>query len=261
VRRAIAGTPRPVNECPARLEPHPALARESDPLTAAGQGGARNPWYSMNDFRAVIFDMDGVIVDSEPHHKRAFYDVLRELGHSPSHGLKFEDYVGRSDFEMWVDFVAKHKPPQTVAELVAMKRQRVIEVMRTVQPIFSGLPDLVEKLAARCPLAVASGSEHPVIQTVLSLQGLRRFFAVVVSSADVKNGKPAPDIFLRAAELLQVPPRDCWVIEDSMPGVAAALAAGMRVIAITNTHPAEELGQATHVVETYQEIERLLLSA
>jgi beta-phosphoglucomutase-like phosphatase (HAD superfamily) len=215
----------------------------------------------MNDFRAVIFDMDGVIVDSEPHHKRVFYDVLRELGHGPSHGLKFEDYVGRSDFEMWVDFVAKHKPPQTVAELVAMKRKRVIEVMRTVQPIFSGLPDLVAKLAARCPLAVASGSEHPVIETVLSLRGLQRFFSVVVSSADVTNGKPAPDIFLRAAELLKVDPRDCWVIEDSKPGVAAGLAAGMRVIAITNTHPAEELVQATRVVKTYEEIERLMLPA
>jgi beta-phosphoglucomutase len=209
--------------------------------------------------RAVILDMDGVIVDSEPHHERAFYDVLRELGHNLSHGMNFAQYVGRSDFEMWVDFVAKHKPPQTVSELVARKRARVLEALRQAEPIFPGLPDLVEKLAAVCPLAVASGSEHLVIETVLSLRGLGRFFSVVVSSADVKNGKPAPDIFLRAAELLHVPPRDCWVIEDSKPGVAAGLAAGMRVIAITNTHPAEELQQATHVVTTYEEIERLLL--
>jgi HAD superfamily hydrolase (TIGR01509 family) len=213
----------------------------------------------MANHGAVIFDMDGVIVDSEPHHERAFYQVLRELGHQLEHGMKFEDYVGRSDFEMWVDFVARHKPPQTVEELVAMKRKRVIEVMRTVQPIFPGLPDLVEKLAARFSLAVASGSEHPVIQAVLSLKGLQRFFSAIVSSADVVNGKPAPDIFLRAAQLLQVPPTECWVIEDSIPGVTAGLAAGMRVIAITNTHPAEELGQATHVVETYREIERLLM--
>jgi HAD superfamily hydrolase (TIGR01509 family) len=214
----------------------------------------------MDDRGAIIFDMDGVIVDSEPHHERAFYDVLRDLGHPLGHGMKFEDYVGRSDFEMWVDFVAKHKPPQTVAELVALKRQRVMEVMRRVQPIFPGLTDLVEKLAVRYPLAVASGSEHPVIETVLSLKGLHRFFSAVVSSADVRNGKPAPDIFLRAAELLKVKPGDCWVIEDSKPGVAAGLAAGMKVIAITNTHPAEELQNATRVVETYEEIERILLS-
>jgi beta-phosphoglucomutase-like phosphatase (HAD superfamily) len=213
----------------------------------------------MNPLRAVIFDMDGVIVDSEPHHERAFYEVLHELGYSLGHGMRFEDYVGRSDFEMWVDFVATHKPAQTVEELVARKRQRVIDVMRAVQPIFPALPDLVEKLAAHYPLAVASGSEHPVIETVLSLKGLQRFFSVVVSSADVENGKPAPDIFLRAAALLQAPPEECCVIEDSKPGVAAALAAGMPVIAITNTHLAAELMQATHVVETYEEIERLLL--
>jgi beta-phosphoglucomutase-like phosphatase (HAD superfamily) len=85
------------------------------------------------------------------------------------------------------------------------------------------------------------------------------FFKVAVSSADVTRGKPAPDIFLRAAELLQVRPEECWVIEDSKPGVAAGQAANMRVIAITNTHPAEELGHAEHVVRTYDEIERLLL--
>jgi len=74
-----------------------------------------------------------------------------------------------------------------------------------------------------------------------------------------KRGKPAPDIFLRAAELLKVAPEECWVIEDSKPGVAAGLAAGMRVIAITNTHRAAELAHATHVVGTYAQIERLLL--
>src|SRR2546428_561236 len=87
----------------------------------------------------------------------------------------------------------------------------------------------------------------------------RAFFPVVVTSADVPRGKPAPDIFLRAAELLDVRPKDCWVIEDSKPGVAAGLAAGMQVIAITNTHPAAELGQADYVVSTYDEVERLLL--
>jgi HAD superfamily hydrolase (TIGR01509 family) len=215
----------------------------------------------MRPVRAVIFDMDGVIVDSEPHHERAFHDVLRELGHNLNHGLRFEDYVGRSDFEMWVDFVATHRPPQTVEELTELKRKRVIEVIREVQPIFPGLLDLVEKLASRYLLAVASGSDHPVIETVLSLKGLQRFFSVVVSSADVPRGKPAPDIFLRAAGLLQVPPQECCVVEDSKPGVAAGLAAGMKVIAITNTHSAEELAQATQVVETYEEIERLLLPA
>ncbi|MBI5388079.1 MAG: HAD family phosphatase [Verrucomicrobia bacterium] len=215
----------------------------------------------MEHRKAVIFDMDGVIVDSEPHHKQAFYDTIREIGYEGLGGLRFEDYVGRSDYELWVDFVAKNQPPQTMEELLARKRQRIIEVMREVQPIFEGLPDLVAKLAEQCPLAIASGSEHVVIEAVLALKGLRRFFSVVVSSADVQRGKPAPDIFLRAAEMLGVEPRCCWVIEDSKPGVLAALAAGMKVVAITNTHPAHELREATRVVRNYEEIERLLLAA
>jgi len=208
--------------------------------------------------KAVIFDMDGVIVDSEPRHERAFLEVLDEIGYADRHGLRFADYIGRADREIWVDFLSRHKPVQTIEELLAMKRERVVKIIRREQPVFTGLPELVQKLATKYRLAVASGSERQVVQEVLALQGLRRFFPVMVSSADVARGKPAPDIFLRAAELLGVAPKDCWVIEDSKPGVAAGLAAGMRVIAITNTHPAEELSQANNIVRTYDEIERLI---
>ena len=202
--------------------------------------------------------MDGVIVDSEPRHERAFLEVVRAIGYGENHGLRFADYVGRADRDLWLDFVAKHNPPHELAELLAMKRERVLEILHREQPLFAGLPALVEKLAARCPLALASGSERAIVEAVLDLGNLRRFFPVTVSGSDIKRGKPAPDIFLRAAELLKIAPRDCWVIEDSKPGVAAALAAGMKVIAITNTHPAEELQQATCVVRTYGEVESLL---
>jgi HAD superfamily hydrolase (TIGR01509 family) len=212
----------------------------------------------MSSPQAVIFDLDGVIVNSEPHHERAFHEVLRRLDFKGPLGLEFASYLGRSDYELWVDFVARHKPRQTAAELIALKRQIVLESLGAAQPFFPGVIELIEKLAARSRLAVASGAEHLVIETMLALRNLRRFFPVVVSSADVKQGKPAPDIFLRAAKLLDVPPKDCWVIEDSKPGVAAALAAGMQVIAIANTHPAEELVHASRVVRTYPEIGRLL---
>jgi HAD superfamily hydrolase (TIGR01509 family) len=213
---------------------------------------------SHQDFAAVIFDMDGVIVDSEPRHERAFLEVVRELGYADNLGMRFADYIGRSDKELWVDFVAKHNPAHCLDDLLAMKRRRVVELIGRERPLFRDLPELVERLAARCPLALASGSERPVIDAVLAL-GLTAYFPVVVSGSEVANGKPAPDIFLRAAELLQVAPRDCWVIEDSKPGVAAALAAGMRVVAITNTHRSEELRQATFVVSGYKQIEELLL--
>jgi HAD superfamily hydrolase (TIGR01509 family) len=213
----------------------------------------------MNQFKAVIFDMDGVIVDSESRHERAYLDVVRKLGYGDNHGLRFADYVGRSDEELWVDFIARHSPPQPAEELLALKTQCVVEILRREQPLFDGVAELIEQLAARYALALASGSERPIVNEVLKLKRLGRFFSVVVTSSEVKHGKPAPDIFLRAAELLKVAPGTCCVVEDSKPGVAAALVADMQVIAITNTHPTEELRHATHVVGTYPEIERLLL--
>jgi HAD superfamily hydrolase (TIGR01509 family) len=203
--------------------------------------------------------MDGVIVNSEPRHERAFLEVIGEIGYRDNLDMRFADYIGRADTELWVDFVNKHRPPHTMEELLGRKRQRVIEILQREEPLFEGLVELIEKVHGRYVLGVASGSERAVVEAVLQIKNLRRFFPTVVTSSEIKRGKPAPDIFLRTAELMGVAPGDCCVIEDSKPGVAAGLAAGMQAIAITNTHPANELQNATHVVKTYQEIERLLL--
>ena len=209
--------------------------------------------------QGVIFDMDGVIVDSEPRHERAFLQVVQEIGYEGRHGLRFADYIGRSDRQLWEDFVAKHSPPQSLEELLARKRRATVSILRAEQPFFDGVLELIRELHERYPLALASGSERAVVDAVLELRNLRRLFRAVVTGSDVEHGKPAPDIFLKTAGLLEVEPRGCWVIEDSKPGVAAALAAGMRVIAITNSHPAGELSDATHVVQTFSEIHRLLV--
>ncbi len=214
----------------------------------------------MTRARAVIFDMDGVIVDSEPRHERAALEVMTELGYGDNHGVQFSKYVGRTDRELWIDFVSRHNPSHTLESLLAMKRERVLKILRQDQPLFAGLPELIERLAGRYRLGVASGSEPLVVQQVLKFRLLGRFFSAVTTASEVKHGKPAPDIFLRAAQLLEVTPADCWVVEDSKPGVAAGLAAGMRVIAITNTHSAKDLANATVVVRTYEEIGKILLS-
>lgn len=203
--------------------------------------------------------MDGVIVDSEPLHEQAFLDVFDELGYTNRHGIHFPSYYGRSDEALWRDFIAVHQPPQSFHELMDRKRARLIDLLRRDQPIFDDLPDLVEKLAARYPLALASGSPHRVIDEVLAMRGLHRFFKTVVSVTDVAQPKPAPDVFLRAAELLGMDPTACCVIEDSAVGVTAARQAGMSAIAITNSLPPEQLAHATCVVDTYEEIEALLL--
>ncbi|RME90931.1 MAG: HAD family phosphatase, partial [Verrucomicrobia bacterium] len=126
------------------------------------------------------------------------------------------------------------------------------------QPFFPGVEDLLRRLHGRWRLAVASGSDRAVVEAVLQLRGLRRFFDVVLARDSVTRGKPAPDIFLEAARQLGVAPADCWVIEDSKPGIEAAQAAGMRVIAFAGTHPPEELAGATCVVRSHQAIGAIL---
>lgn len=213
----------------------------------------------MKPFQAVIFDMDGVIVDSEPWHEHAFREIFHELGYGETHGIDFRAYIGRSDRALWLDFIEKHSPSHPIEELLAAKQNRLISILRREQPIFEGLPELLTRLAPHYPFAVASGSNHPVIDEVLAMKQLRRFFPVVASTQDVGKSKPAPDVFLLAARLLGVAPTGCCVVEDSAAGITAARAAGMEVIAITNSLPREQLAHASHVVDSYEEIEQLLL--
>jgi HAD superfamily hydrolase (TIGR01549 family) len=207
---------------------------------------------------AIIFDMDGVIVDSEPLHERAFRHVFAEIGHAETHGVDFPSYYGKSDVQVWRDFIARHQSPHTLAELLGRKERHFANFIVAEEPIFDGLPELLERCAARWPVGLASGSRHATINSVLALRGLRRHFRAIVSSEDVPHGKPAPDVFLRAAELLGVAPAECVVIEDSAAGVTAGRAAGMTVIGITNSLPAEKIAHAHHVVNDYAQIKRML---
>jgi beta-phosphoglucomutase-like phosphatase (HAD superfamily) len=218
-----------------------------------------SPHPSLEHITGVIFDMDGVIVDSEPRHQQAFMEVFHEIGYADIHGIQFEKYLGKSDQSVWVDFMDLHRPPFSIEDLTQRKQDRLIDLIRSEEPIFETLPELVEKLSRHFTLSVASGSLHPVIDAVLELQDLRRFFPTVVSIQDVPRGKPAPDVFLKAAKDMGEPPEKICVIEDSAAGVQAGKAAGMQVIAITNSLDANSLNQADFVVKDYETIESLLL--
>ena len=210
----------------------------------------------MSRFDAVIFDMDGVIVDSEPYHDQSFLEVWKEMGYGDCHGMHFPDFYGRSDRVLWETFIEKHHPPQPIEELLGLREERLIQLLRKKQPIFNGVPELVQRLANRFPLAVGSGSAHRIIDEVLAMRDLRRYFCCTASSEDVANSKPEPDVFLLAAERLNVKPASCCVIEDTVAGVIAGKAAGMTVMGITNTFKSEALGQAgaDHVYQSYSAI-------
>ena len=180
---------------------------------------------------AVVFDLDGVLVDSEP----VWEQVRRELG-AERGGHWAPDaqrrLMGKSTPE-WAAYLSRDLgvglPPDQVATLVI---DRMTASYAEHVPLMDGAADAVYRIAARWPLGVASSSPPRLIETVLRSAGLRPCFSVVLSTEQVARGKPAPDIYLAVAAALGFPPGDCAAVEDSANGLRSAAAAGLRVIAI-----------------------------
>jgi HAD superfamily hydrolase (TIGR01509 family) len=199
--------------------------------------------------RAVIFDLDGVLIDSEERWARAKEALVRETGGrwkpEASHAM-----LGMSSPE-WSRYLHEELGvPLTPEEINAAVVRRMIEDYRRDLPLVEGAVDAVRRLAARWPLALATSSNREVIDVVLEASGLAEAFAVTVSSEEVARGKPAPDVYLEAAARLGVVPGDAAAIEDSTNGLLAAHAAGMAVVAIPNRAfpPSEEALRVADVV-------------
>ena len=103
----------------------------------------------MSQIEAVIFDMDGVIVDSEPYHDQSFLEIWQEMGYGDCHGIHLPDFYGRSDRVLWEAFIEKHHLPQPIEQLIGLRQQRLIQLLRDKRPIFDGVPELVQRLAKR----------------------------------------------------------------------------------------------------------------
>ena len=172
-----------------------------------------------DQIKAIIFDMDGVIVDSEPLHKESFLQVWEELGYGNNHGINFSDFYGTSDRTVWKAFIDKHKPKMHIDELILLRKKRLIKLLRDKKPIFDGVLPLIQHLASYCPIGLASGSVHHIIDEILKMDELRQYFRCIVSSEDVSLPKPSPEIFLLASKKLNVEPKYCCVIEDTIKGV------------------------------------------
>lgn len=185
----------------------------------------------MNRPAAVIFDCDGVLVDSEPHSVAAWIDVLDALDH-PAGVLEIEACTGFG-FDPTHDFLSKTAPlppKQEMWPLLLGALGRSFDRGLSVFP--DGIATLEACEAAGLPVAVASASPRSRLDLTLRSAGLEGRFAVSVSGDDVARGKPAPDCYLAAAQGLGVEPVNCVAIEDSDTGAEAAIAAGMRTIAV-----------------------------
>lgn len=214
--------------------------------------------------RVIIFDFNGVISDDESLHLEIFRRTLAELGIRISDRDYYEKYLGRDDrrcFQTALVEAGVDANRADIDRLISRKATYYLDAVAAAgPPLFPGVADLVRNLSARYPLAVASGALRSEIDAVLSAAGIRDCFGAIVSSDDVTESKPHPQIFLRALEELNrtqekqtpIAPNECLVIEDSRSGVEAACRAGMRCLAVTTSFPAEALTAADWIVENLE---------
>ncbi|MEW6210779.1 MAG: HAD family phosphatase [Acidobacteriota bacterium] len=222
--------------------------------------------------RAIIFDCDGVIADTEPLHLATFQKVLAEEGIPLTEKDYFDRYLALDDrgcFTQAHADCAKELSPDKLSELIRRKAVYVETVMRERLELFPGVAAFIREAAIRYPLAVASGALRHEIELILHHGGVKGYFQAVVSAEDVTRGKPHPEPFLKALALINaargesIEPRHCLVIEDSIHGVRAAHEAGMLCLAVTNSYERGALSEAEMVVEsleglTLSEIETLI---
>ena len=205
--------------------------------------------------RAVVFDFDGVLANSEGLHYAAFRDVLDDEGVTLAEVDYYERYLGYDDRGVFDAVLPATADRQAhVARLVAKKANRLELLERDRSLLFPGAAEAVRRMAGHLPVAIASGALRPEIERVLGREGLTPHFVAIVGAEDVPASKPAPDPYLRAVALVaertgqDVTPSACVAVEDSRWGLESAKRAGLRTIAITHTYPASEL-QADLVID------------
>jgi len=208
--------------------------------------------------RAIVFDFDGVIANSEPLHFRAFRDILAQSGVDLTQHDYYTRYLGFDDVGVFVNVGADRGHAWTtrdVADFVADKALRLEELERDGSVLFPGAADAIRRAAAAVPIAIASGALGPEIRRILNGADLTGHFAAIVSAEDTPASKPAPDPYVRAVELLratiagpELKASECVAIEDSRWGLESARAAGLRTVGVTNTYDAVELALADLVI-------------
>ena len=202
--------------------------------------------------RAAIFDLDGLLVDSEPVHMQTWRLVMGRRGVAISDDV-LQSIIGVSDAVFLERFLAENGLDGSVDEWLADKRCTYLELIRDGVSPFPGAVELVKTLAARIPAAIATSASADDVAVCVEQLDLGPSITATVTREDVASHKPAPDCFLLAAQRLGVGPADCVVFEDSLAGVEAARRAGMRCVAVTNSFARDELTDATLVVDSLAE--------
>jgi HAD superfamily hydrolase (TIGR01509 family) len=204
--------------------------------------------------RAIVFDFDGVIANSEPLHFRAFRDILAKAGVDLTERDYYGRYLGFDDVGVFATVNADRKrdwSERQLADFVADKALRLAELEKDASVLFPGAADAITRAAAAVPIGIASGALGPEIRRILNRAGLSHHFAAIVSAEDTPLSKPAPDPYLLAVTLLRkhidvhggtpLQASECVAIEDSRWGLESARVAGLRTVGVTSAYDRREL--------------------
>jgi beta-phosphoglucomutase len=218
----------------------------------------------MATLTAIIFDFDGVIADTEPLHFVSFRQTLAEVGISLTESDYYANYLGYDDRGCFIAALTAHQlstDPAILRQLMQRKARVYMESVKDHPVVFTGVREFVCEAASTYPLAVASGALRHEIEVILKQVGLRKDFLHITSAEDVTRGKPDPQSFLHALEGLNrqrkeqvISAESCLVIEDSIPGIRGGKSAGMKVLAVANTHTIQDLHEAHAVVQDLAQV-------
>jgi beta-phosphoglucomutase len=218
--------------------------------------------------RAVVFDFDGVLANSEPLHFRAFREVLAQDGVELTERAYYDRYLGFDDVGAFHAIAADTGltlSDTQFEDLVARKAEHLERFERGVSVLFPGAREAIARMADHGPIAIASGALRIEILRVLEREGLSGFFPVLVAAEDTPASKPDPAPYARAVELLRIvadrsiEPTECVAIEDSRWGLLSAKGAGLHTVAVTHSYPTDELEGADAVIDHLDQLTTQLL--
>ncbi|HEX8676230.1 MAG TPA: HAD family phosphatase [Segetibacter sp.] len=215
----------------------------------------------MCEIKAVIFDLDGTLLDNNDVHLKAWKQYLKENNKQISDEDFKENISGRTNKDA-IEHIYQKEMTEDEASKYYLEKEEIYRKMYRpdIAPI-TGLQDFLEELHKhKIAMAIATSGIQVNIDFMFNHVPIKKYFKKIVNSGDVSKGKPDPEIFLKAAEALHIPTENCIVFEDSIAGVRAGKSAGMKVVALTTTHTPEELKEADLVIKDYSEIdfERLM---
>lgn len=208
---------------------------------------------------AILFDMNGVIIDDEQIHQLAFRQVCQEYNILLTHQNYLNLCSGKTDREGFLEIQKRFKKKLDIDKSVLQKSKFYLKLFPQYKKSYPGVIKLIKNLHLAYTLALTSSSSRAEVNLILKVFLLKKYFSVTVSANDISHGKPHPEPYLLTAQKLKIPPDACMAIEDSPSGIISAKKAGMKCIAITTTHSKASLSLADKIVSEFSQIDNQLI--